>query len=49
MKESERQVDERIEHLEELLNENNGYQMWSNVLPVALSVIALIVSLRRGR
>ena len=49
LKESERQVDERIEHLEELLDENNGYQMWSNVLPVALSVIALIVSLRRGR
>jgi len=49
LKESERQMDERIEKLEELLDENNGYQMWSNVLPVALSVIALIVSLRRGR
>eukprot|EP00944_MAST-04C_sp_MAST-4C-sp1_P005263 g5263.t1 len=49
LKESERRVDERIHKLEEMLNENNGYQLWSNVLPVALSVIAVIMSLRRGR
>ena len=49
LKESERRVDERIDKLEEMLNENNGYQLWSNVLPVALSVIAVIMSLRRGR
>ena len=49
LKESERRVDERINKLEEMLNENNGYQLWSNVLPVALSVFAVIMSLRRGR
>ena len=32
-------MDERINKLEAMLNENNGYQLWSNVLPVALSVI----------